>query len=247
MAKKKSVPRRQQAQVKREKKFIDMPKEKLIKICIIAAVVIVLVGVIFWAIPFIDGRLPVEDGVVVTEADNWLVAKKETLRGTAYHKLGSVGDVEGYNRAKDVSLVSDANTAGQTFTPVDENSKITSAYVMTGNGKYDELVVNNRGNSANFFPNCTTTEIEDMNLEGKKAKRFGYSYSVENQPETDEAGNALPATTTYERGEYVYIEAGQGRCIFLWVTSRSQEEAALATQEEIAAEALKIASSVTVD
>lgn len=247
MAKKKSVPRRQQAQVKREKKFIDMPKEKFIKICIIAAVVIVLVVAVFLTKPLWDGRLPVQDGMVATEADNWLIVNKGTPQRPAYHKLGSVGDVEGYTRAKDTSMVTDANTAGQAFTPSDENSKIKGAHVMTGNGAYDELAANMQGNFARFFANCTTTEVEDLDLEGKKAKRIGYSYSVENQPETDEAGNALPATTTYERGEYVYIKAGKGRCIFLWVTSSGPEEAALATQEEISAEALKIASAVTVD
>lgn len=243
MAKKNSVPKRLQAKVKHEAKFIDMPKEQFIKECIIVAAVIVaiILAIVIWRAN--DGHLPVKDGAVVTGGDNWLVYNTGTTQKPRYFKLGSVGEVEGYTLEKDTAMTGDPNVPLQSYKPVAEDSKINSAYVMVGNGKYDELSTNATSSFLSYMPDFESTEMEDIEINGAKAKKFTFSYSMTEQPETDAEEDVK---TIYVGGAYIYMEAGHDRCIITQVSSQNEDKEQMETAENLMAEAEKIASTITV-
>ena len=136
MAKKKSVPNRQQAHVKHENKFITMPKEKFIKICVIVGVVILAVVLFFVLRRAYDGHLPVEDGVVVTQGDNWLVVNTESPNAR-YFRLGELGEVDGYT-LESSAYSSDANLLSYTYTPTDEASSLDNISVASLAASYTQ-------------------------------------------------------------------------------------------------------------
>lgn len=250
MGKKKGVPNRQQAKVKRENKFIDMPKDKLIKICVIVGLVIVAIVLFFVLRRAYDGHLPVQEGVVVTEADNWIVANTESAGSPRYFKLGTAGEVEGYTRSRDETLVSDANTAPFTYKPEDETSAIDSATVMVGGGAYDTLAANVHANYGTYMTGAQVGEMDESDVGGTPARSFAISYSYENpaaEGAQGEDGAQTQASTVYVRGHYIYLRAGHDRSVIVSVSSQAGEEATLASEELLKTEALKIAAQVTID
>ena len=90
MAKKNSVPKKQHKHVTRKKQFIEMPKEKFIKICVIVAAVIIAIVLFFVLRSAMDGHLDVVDGSVVTGGDNWLITNSQTTTNPRYFKLAEL-------------------------------------------------------------------------------------------------------------------------------------------------------------
>ena len=174
MAKKKSVPNRQQAHVKHENKFITMPKEKFIKICIIVGVVILAVVLFFVLRRAYDGHLPVEDGVVVTQGDNWLVVNTESPNAR-YFRLGELGEVDGYT-LESSAYSSDANLLSYTYTPTDEASSLDNISVASLAASYTQYAQSFHNNLLLYYGDLTVSDLEDLEANGVAAQGFSYEY-----------------------------------------------------------------------
>lgn len=174
VAKKKSVPNRQQAHVKHENKFITMPKEKFIKICIIVGVVILAVVLFFVLRRAYDGHLPVEDGVVVTQGDNWLVVNTESPNAR-YFRLGELGEVDGYT-LESSAYSSDANLLSYTYTPTDEASSLDNISVASLAASYTQYAQSFHNNLLLYYGDLTVSDLEDLEANGVAAQGFSYEY-----------------------------------------------------------------------
>lgn len=195
MAKKKSVPNRQQAHVKHENKFITMPKEKFIKICVIVGVVILAVVLFFVLRRAYDGHLPVEDGVVVTQGDNWLVVNTESPNAR-YFRLGELGEVDGYT-LESSAYSSDANLLSYTYTPTDEASSLDNISVASLAASYTQYAQSFHNNLLLYYGDLTVSDLEDLEANGVAAQGFSYEY-IPAVEETATEETAAEETATEE-------------------------------------------------
>ena len=195
MAKKKSVPNRQQAHVKHENKFITMPKEKFIKICVIVGVVILAIVLFFVLRRAYDGHLPVEDGVVVTQGDNWLVVNTESPNAR-YFRLGELGEVDGYT-LESSAYSSDANLLSYTYTPTDEASSLDNISVASLAASYTQYAQSFHNNLLLYYGDLTVSDLEDLEANGVAAQGFSYEY-IPAVEETATEENAAEETATEE-------------------------------------------------
>lgn len=238
MSKKQSVPARQQYRKKKENKFIDMPKDQLIKVCVIAGIVILAIVLFFVLRDKYDGHLDVVDSLPVTQSDNWVVANTGTTAAPRYYKIGEMGEVEGYTREYD------ASSRMQMMTGADETLGVTSAYVMAANGEYSTLAENVRTNLSSYMTGAVLGDMDESDVNAHPARGFFCQYSYpESNPETGEQ----TGQTNYTSGYYVYLKAGRGQSILCYVGSSSNDESAMANEETLKAQAIKIAQSVAVD
>ena len=195
MAKKKSVPNRQQAHVKHENKFITMPKEKFIKICVIVGVVILAIVLFFVLRRAYDGHLPVEDGVVVTQGDNWLVVNTE-FPNARYFRLGELGEVDGYT-LESSAYSSDANLLSYTYTPTDEASSLDNISVASLAASYTQYAQSFHNNLLLYYGDLTVSDLEDLEANGVAAQGFSYEY-IPAVEETATEETAAEETATEE-------------------------------------------------
>ena len=231
MAKKKSVPNRQQAHVKHENKFITMPKEKFIKICVIVGVVILAVVLFFVLRRAYDGHLPVEDGVVVTQGDNWLVVNTESPNAR-YFRLGELGEVDGYT-LESSAYSSDANLLSYTYTPTDEASSLDNISVASLAASYTQYAQSFHNNLLLYYGDLTVSDLEDLEANGVAAQGFSYEYIpvVEEAAAEDEAAaeeTAVEETAAEETAATVEETAA--------AEETAAEEETVAAEEETAAE-----------
>lgn len=276
MAKKKSVPNRQQAHVKHENKFITMPKEKFIKICIIVGVVILAIVLFFVLRRAYDGHLPVEDGVVVTQGDNWLVVNTESPNAR-YFRLGELGEVDGYT-LESSAYSSDANLLSYTYTPTDEASSLDNISVASLAASYTQYAQSFHNNLLLYYGDLTVSDLEDLQSNGVAAQGFSYEYipaveetateetaaeetaTEETAAEETAAGETAAAGEETAAGETaaeetvlcqrVYalcLKAGHDSCIIVEASSQADTEEGLASAEALKEEALKVAGAMTID
>ena len=267
VAKKKSVPNRQQAHVKHENKFITMPKEKFIKICVIVGVVILAVVLFFVLRRAYDGHLPVEDGAVVTQGDNWLVVNTESPNAR-YFRLGEVGEVEGYT-LESAPYSSDANVLTYTYTPEGEaeGEGQPSVAVIPVVISYDQYAQNVQNNLM-LYAGIVSSEMEELEVNGTAARGFSFAYiPTEEETAEDEASadeeiaeeeaSAGEETAEDEAAEEVempaqriydlVLQAGHGSCVLVEASSYADTEEELLSAEALKEEALKIAGAMIVD
>lgn len=235
MAKKKSVPNRQQAHVKHENKFITMPKEKFIKICVIVGVVILAIVLFFVLRRAYDGHLPVEDGVVVTQGDNWLVVNTESPNAR-YFRLGELGEVDGYT-LESSAYSSDANLLSYTYTPTDEASSLDNISVASLAASYTQYAQSFHNNLLLYYGDLTVSDLEDLEANGVAAQGFSYEY-IPAVEETATEENAAEETATEETA--VEETAAEETAATVEETAAAEETAAeeetVAAEEETAAE-----------
>ena len=112
-----------------------LSKKDIAIVCVIVA--LVAVGA-FFLFRYDDGALKVQDGAVVTEGDNWLIANGSNMQGgRRYYKLGEIGEIDGYAREKG-ALSSDGNIPEYSFTPAGEGGDVTVT-VTCGHGSAEAM------------------------------------------------------------------------------------------------------------
>ncbi|MDO4547033.1 MAG: hypothetical protein Q4D04_02945 [Clostridia bacterium] len=238
MAKKNSVPARQHIRKKKENKFIDMPKDQFIKVCIITVVVIAAIVAFFVIRDRFDGHLDVVDSLPVMESDNWIVANTGTTDSPRYYKIGEIGEVEGYTREYN------ASSRMQTMTCSDESVGISTAYVMAANGEFGTLAENVRQNLTAYMTGAVIGDMDESPVGTNEARGFSCLYSY---PLTDSETGEATGETNYTNGYYIYMRAGRGQSILCYTSSSTTDESELASEEVLKAEALKLASAIVVE
>jgi len=161
-----------------------LSKKEIAALCVIVAVLAVAA---FFLFRYDDGALKVQNGAVVTDGDNWLVANGSNVRGGArYYKLGEIGEIDGYTRARGAQ-VADANLPQYTFTPAAEGGSDVTVTVSCGHGsaeamaKYTRSLLEEGGMTG-------LGEIQTADLSGREAR--WYSYATEPAGTAGEAAGA---------------------------------------------------------
>jgi len=195
-----------------------LSKKDIAIVCVIVA--LVAVGA-FFLFRYDDGALKVQDGAVVTEGDNWLIANGSNVQGGArYYKLGEIGEIDGYTRKKG-ALSTDANVPEYSFTPAGEDGDITVT-VTCGHGsaeamaKYARATVESLGIS-------TAGEIQAGQLGGQDVQYYSYATDYTRQEAAGEGeakdGAEGDAASRYSRSMAGYIGASHDCCVILNVVS----------------------------
>ncbi|MEG2136869.1 MAG: hypothetical protein RR150_12335, partial [Clostridia bacterium] len=225
----KSVPARQQSHVKHVNKFIDLPKDKLIKLLIGIGLLILVIVLFFVFRNAFDGHLPVKDGAAVTQGDNWIIGNTGSTTKPRYFKLATAGETEGYTMTHEGSTA-DSSLATYAFAANDAANPVESAYIMTAKGDYDTIASALKGNLTSYIPTAVVTELDSSDVAGRPARSLGYTY---NYPDVDPKTNAQLDTTTYIKGYNIYLKADHGMSLLVHAQSTAPTEADLATDQAV--------------
>ena len=149
---------------------------------------IVAIGVgAFFLFRYDDGALKVQDGAVVTDGDNWLIANGSNARGGArYYKLGEIGELDGY--ARETRPLADANLTEYVFTS--EDAPVDTVVVTTSHAGAEAMAKYAAGTFADI-KNCEVGEVQSAELGGQAVSYFFYGIG-EAEPDEAEA-EAAPA------------------------------------------------------
>jgi hypothetical protein len=213
-----------------------LSKRDIAIVCVIVA--LVAVGA-FFLFRYDDGALKVQDGAVVTEGDNWLIANGSNMQGgRRYYKLGEIGEIDGYAREKG-ALSSDGNIPEYSFTPAGDGGDVTVT-VTCGHGsaeamaKYSLATVQSIGIS-------TAGEIQTGQLAGQDVRYYSYAtdYTQQDAPGEGEAKSdaqtaegdaktdaeaAEGDASRYSRAVAGYIDASHNCCVIVNVVSKGNTD-----------------------
>ena len=199
------------------------------EIAALCAIVVVLAVAAFFLFRYDDGALKVQDGAVVADGDNWLIANGSNVRGgVRYYKLGEIGQIDGYSREKG-ALVTDANIPEYAFTPSGADGGDVRVTVTCGHGsaeamaKYSLATVQSIGIS-------TAGEIQTGQLAGQDVRYYSYAtdYTQQDAPGEGEAKSDAQAAeedaSRYSRAVAGYIDASHNCCVIVNVVSKGNTD-----------------------
>lgn len=168
-----------------------VPKELKVGIgfCVFA---LILAVILFFAL-YNDGSLPVQDGNVVTEGDNWLVANTGTSSSPKYYKVGEVNPIDGYAVDPNGLGSSDPNMYMHTYTAIDSEAAIDGYYVRAIKQAPE---INAESAYANYplFGNNVVGEMQTLTIAGHEAICF--TADVPDTALSDAAGGDAEAETS---------------------------------------------------
>ena len=248
-----------------------LSKREIAAVCVIA--VLLAVGA-FFLFRYDDGALKVQDGAVVADGDNWLIANGSNVRGRArYYKLGEIGEIEGYNREKG-ALTGDANIPEYVFKPSEEGGDV-AVTVTCGHGSAEAMAEYARS-TLEGIEITTAGEIQSAEMAGQPVQYYSYAtdYTAKEAeagdaaegvaPEAEagdtsegvapeaEAGDAAEGkapeeTALYSRSVAGYIDAAHECCVIINVVSRGDSADDCQPEEALTALLEKAAGAVTLD
>ena len=244
-----------------------LSKKEIAAVCVIA--ILLAIGA-FFLFRYDDGALKVQDGAVVTDGDNWLIADGSNVRGRArYFKLGEIGEIEGYSREKG-ALTGDANIPEYVFRPSGEDVGDVTVTVTCGHGSADAMA-KYAHSTLEGIEITTAGEIQSAEMAGQPVTYYSYAtdYTASDAEAGDapeaEAGDAAQGETPEAgagdaaQGEAPQTEAGCNRsiagyidashecCVIVNVVSRGDSADDCLPDEALTALLEKAAGAVTLD
>ena len=236
-----------------------LSKREIAAVCVIA--VLLAVGA-FFLFRYDDGALKVQDGAVVADGDNWLIANGSNVRGSArYYKLGEIGEIEGYSREKG-ALTGDANIPEYVFKPSEEGGSDVAITVTCGHGSAKAMAEYTRS-TLEDIKITTAGEIQSAEMAGQPVQYYSYAtdYTAKDaeagdaaEGEAPEAGagdasesKAQEETALYSRSVAGYIDAAHECCVIINVVSRGDSADDCQPEEALTALLEKAAGAVTLD
>ncbi len=199
--KKKHVKPQYVAKADRKKK----PMNKNLKLALIIAPCVLVVALVMFLLLFDDGSLPIKNGAVVTEGDNWIVSNLSDV-GTRYYKLGEVVPPEGFTLDVDTHYLSDSNAKDYLYRADDENSQLEQLYFMGVKSKLSELVPSAYTSLGQFFGADQMTEVKSATFSLHPVQYFS-SIHTETQ---EEATNRAAAEAAQAEAEKPAEQEAQG-------------------------------------
>ena len=207
-----------------------LSKRDIAILCLIVAAVAVAA---FFLFRYDDGALKVQDGAVVADGDNWLIANGSNVRGGArYYKLGEIGEIDGCTREKG-ALSSDANIPEYAFTPAGEDGGDVRVTVTCGHGgaeamsKYTHSLLEGSETVA-------TGELQTAQMAGREVRWYSYDadLTADNAAAADaieEAARATGGSSAAETGRYsraiaAYIDASRDCSVILQANSHGDTQ-----------------------
>lgn len=215
-----------------------LSKKDIAIVCVIAA--LLAVGA-FFLFRYDDGALKVQDGAVVADGDNWLIADGSNVRGRArYFKVGEIGEIDGYSREKG-AVSTDGNIPEYRFTPASSDSDIT--VTVTCGHASAEAMAKYTHSTLEGIDITTAGDIQTAQLAGQDVRYYTYAtdYTARAAEEAgtkdeteandeasanDEAGAKDEAGTDsrYSRSAAGYFDASHDCCVIVNVTSRGDTD-----------------------
>ena len=231
-----------------------LSKKEIAAVCVIA--ILLAVGA-FFLFRYDDGALKVQDGAVVTDGDNWLIADGSNVRGRArYFKLGEIGEIEGYSREKG-ALTGDANIPEYVFRPSEEDIGDVTVTVTCGHGSADAMA-KYAHSTLEGIEITTAGEIQSTEMAGQPVTYYSYAtdYTASDAEAGDapeaEAGDAAQSEAPQpeagcNRSIAGYIDASHECCVIVNVVSRGDSADECLPDEALTALLEKAAGAVTLD
>ena len=177
-------------------------------VCVIA--ILLAVGA-FFLFRYDDGALKVQDGAVVTDGDNWLIADGSNVRGRArYFRLGEIGEIEGYSREKG-ALTGDANIPEYVFRPSEEDIGDVTVTVTCGHGSADAMA-KYAHSTLEGIEITTAGEIQSAEMAGQPVTYYSYAtdYTASDAGAGDAAQDETPEAGAGDAAQDETPEAGAG-------------------------------------
>ena len=190
MAKKKKIVKPHYIPKDQRKKNKPMAKET--KILILGICAAVIVAAVRFAIFYDDGSLPVRDGVVVTEGDNWIVGNLGTSSSPKYYKFGELTPLEGFTEDPDMSVKSDDNVKDYWFAADDESQEISAYYVCAVAQEPEQIAQTVHDQYIAFYgEGGSVGDVQSITLNGLEGAYFTSLFSQavveETEPEATDA------------------------------------------------------------
>lgn len=190
MAKKKKIVKPHYIPKDQRKKNKPMAKET--KILILGICAAVIVAAVLFAIFYDDGSLPVRDGVVVTEGDNWIVGNLGTSSSPKYYKFGELTPLEGFTEDPDMSVKSDDNVKDYWFAADDESQEISAYYVCAVAQEPEQIAQTVHDRYIAFYgEGGSVGDVQSITLNGLEGAYFTSLFSQavveETEPEATDA------------------------------------------------------------
>ena len=218
-----------------------LSKREIAAVCVIA--VLLAVGA-FFLFRYDDGALKVQDGAVVADGDNWLIANGSNVRGSArYYKLGEIGEI--------------ANIPEYVFKPSEEGGSDVAVTVTCGHGNAKAMAEYTRS-TLEDIKITTAGEIQSAEMAGQPVQYYSYAtdYTAKDAAEGEapeaEAGDAPEGkaqeeTALYSRSVAGYVDAAHECCVIINVVSRGDSADDCQPEEALTALLEKAAGAVTLD
>ncbi len=183
-------------------------KKDIIWLCVIVA--LLAVGA-FFLFRYDDGALKVQDGAVLADGDNWLIADGSNVRGRSrYYKLGEIGELEGYAREKGTALT-DVNIPQYNFTAEAEGNVETLNVTCSHNAA--ETLAKYTMAQLEGLPTTTLGELQSVELARQTVRYFISDIApAEAEEAAEEASEPAEeaAEATEEAAEEVAEEPAEG-------------------------------------
>ncbi len=263
MAKKKKIVKPHYIPKDQRKKNKPMAKET--KILILGICAAVIVAAVLFAIFYDDGSLPVRDGVVVTEGDNWIVGNLGTSSSPKYYKFGELTPLEGFTEDPDMSVKSDDNVKDYWFAADDESQEISAYYVCAVAQEPEQIAQTVHDQYIAFYgEGGSVGDVQSITLNGLEGAYFTSLFSQavveETEPEATDAtaDGAQEETsaeteeteeTVYEQTQSVvcYLPAIRGNSVLISLQVDISETKPALTEEQSAAWLQKIADTLVLE
>lgn len=221
MAKKKKIVKPHYIPKDQRKKNKPMAKET--KILILGICAAVIVAAVLFAIFYDDGSLPVRDGVVVTEGDNWIVGNLGTSSSPKYYKFGELTPLEGFTEDPDMSVKSDDNVKDYWFAADDESQEISAYYVCAVAQEPEQIAQTVHDQYIAFYgEGGSVGDVQSITLNGLEGAYFTSLFSQAVVEETEPEATDTPADGAQQEAEPEATDA---------TADGAQEETSAETEE----------------
>lgn len=226
MAKKSAVSKGYRKQTGK-KPFLT--RKETIMLCVIVAVLIIAFTVL---LRYDDGALKLNNGVVVTEGDNWLIVNGNARgRNARYFKIGEAGDIDGYTRESQNGLYG-ANTPEYIYTPDDETSGApvigVSTYPNVKAADLADYYARTIGESTGL-----NNEVSDVQTAGGDIAYTWFSYTSQRVPEDAAEAASEAVEDAAEAASEVADEAAQAASDAAEAASEVAEAAGDAVEDAV--------------
>ena len=193
MSKKKKI--KKPVYVPKEERRKKNPMPKKTKIIIASVCGALALALVLFVLLFDDGSLPVKNGIVQVEGDNWLVTNLSKQNRYRYYKQAEISTPEGFALESGSSLKSDKNETAFWFNSEDEASPIKSFYVSGNAESAPELVESVQPQFLAFYGPESVGETQIGPVGGIIGQYFTTYYEDE-VPVEEEAEEAAQITET---------------------------------------------------
>lgn len=228
-----------------------LSKKEIWTLCVLAA--LLAVGA-FFLFRYDDGALKVQDGKVVTEGDNWLIARDSKVR--RYYKLGEIGEMEGAAREKN-SMSSDENLPEYVFTLEDTAEGIDSITVTCIRNPAEQLAKYTLTSLASLSEKAELSALQSAEMGGKTVHYYFYTHAAE-AAETDteaaeapsedaETAEAADTADAYTRTIAGYIDAPRNSSVVIHADGSGESAEACPTEEALLAALERAVATISLD